>query len=64
MKELKIGQEIDARIIDDITLNEDTRELTVKFTSAIVDDIWYDTDTLFVKENESIDKILNHKWEI
>lgn len=53
MLELKAGQEIDGRVVDKITMNEDTRDMTV----------WFDTDKLIVKQNQSIDKVLNHKWE-
>jgi len=53
MKELKIGQEIDGRTIDHITMDEDTRDMV----------FWFDTDKIVVRHNESIDKVLNHKWE-
>jgi len=53
MLELKVGQEIDGKVIDKITMNEDTRDMTV----------WFDTYKLIVKQNQSIETILNHKWE-
>ena len=53
MLELKAGQKIDGRVVDKITMNEDTRDMTV----------WFDTDKLIVKQNQSIDIVLNHKWK-
>ncbi|MAO21598.1 MAG: hypothetical protein CMJ25_12680 [Phycisphaerae bacterium] len=59
MKELKIGQEIDGRTIDHITMDEDTRDMVVRFGNSC--DPY--SLTIVVKHNESIDKVLNHKWE-
>ena len=50
---MKVGQEIDGRTLDSITMDEDTRDMV----------FWFDTDKIVVRHNESIDKILNHKWE-
>jgi len=58
---LKIGQEIDGKTIHKISMNEETRDMTVCFTAPYSG---VHVDTLTVKHNESIDKVLNHKWEI
>jgi len=58
---LKIGQEIDGKRIHSISLHEDTRDMTVWFTANAINGVH--VDTLTVKHNESIDKVLNHKWE-
>ena len=58
---LKIGQEIDGKTIHKISMNKETRNMTVWFTASAVNGVH--VDTLTVKHNESIDKILNHKWE-
>jgi len=50
---MKVGQEIDGRTLDSITMDEDTRDMV----------FWFDTDKIVVRHNESIDKVLNHKWE-
>jgi len=50
---LKIGQEIDGRTLDSITMDSSTRDMV----------FWFDTDKIVVRHNESIDKVLNHKWE-
>jgi hypothetical protein len=55
---LKIGQEIDGRTIDRITMDKDTRDMTVWFDKDYPDD-----GVIVVRHNESIDKVLNHKWE-
>ncbi len=55
---LKVGQEIDGRTIDKITMDKDTRDMTVCFGEDYPDD-----NVLVVKQNESINKILNHKWK-
>ncbi len=62
MKELKIGQEVDGKRIHKISMNEDTRDMTVWFTANAINGVH--VATLTVKHNESIDKVLNHKWEI
>jgi len=60
MLELKVGQEIDGKVIDKITMNEDTRDITVWFNQ---DHLASDADCFIIKANESIETILNHKWE-
>ena len=55
---LKVGQEIDGRTIDKITMDKETRAMTVCFGEDYPDD-----NGLVVKQNESINKILNHKWK-
>ncbi len=54
---LKIGQEIDGKMIHSISIDKDTRDITVSAINGV------HVDTLTVKHNESIDKVLNHKWE-
>mgnify|MGYP003649180492 FL=1 len=56
---LKVGQEIDGRTIDHITMDKDTRDMVVRFGNS------YDpySLTIVVRHNESIEKVLNHKWE-
>ena len=55
---LKIGQEVDGRTIDRITIDRNTRDMTVWFDKNYRDD-----GVIVVRHNESIDKVLNHKWE-
>jgi len=60
MLQIKVGQEIDGKIIEEITINEDTRDMTFWFNQ---DHLASDADCLIKKSNESIETILNHKWE-
>jgi len=53
MLKIKVGQEIDGKIIDKITIHEDTRDMT----------FWFGKECLVKKSNESIETILNHKWK-
>jgi len=59
---LKIGQEIDGKTIHKITMNEETRDMTVWFIASAINGAH--VGVLTVKHNESIDKVLKHKWEI
>tara|TARA_R110002049_G_scaffold199291_1_gene369348 strand:- start:39 stop:281 length:243 start_codon:yes stop_codon:yes gene_type:complete len=73
---LKIGQEVDGRTIDRITMDRDTRDMTVWFDKdypVILEDtgeliklltnLICSGRVIVVRHNESIDKVLNHKWE-
>mgnify|MGYP003678561909 CR=1 FL=1 len=61
---LKIGQEIDGKTIHKISMDEETRDMTVWLTAYELYPInGVHFDTLTVKHNESIEKVLNHKWE-
>tara|TARA_R110002051_G_scaffold304523_1_gene373893 strand:+ start:282 stop:446 length:165 start_codon:yes stop_codon:yes gene_type:complete len=51
---LKIGQEIDGKEI--VKMFEDT---TAKVLGVVFDD----GSMIHCKENESIEKVVNHKWE-
>ena len=53
MLKIKVGQEVDGKIIDKITIHEDTRDMT----------FWFGEECLVKKSNESIEKILNHIWD-
>ncbi len=53
MLKIKVGQEVDGKIIDKITIHEDTRDMT----------FWFGEECLVKKSNESIETILNHKWK-
>ena len=68
MLQIKVGQEVDGKIVDKITINEDTREMTFFFGKhsykRYVEKGYAFTDEMLVlKENQSIETILNHKWE-
>jgi hypothetical protein len=52
--ELKIGTEVDGKKVISMFQNQETRNITVNFE---------DGDSLVNKQHESIEKILNHKWE-
>jgi hypothetical protein len=54
---LKIGQEIDGKMIHSISIDKDTRDITVSFDSCCKG------NAILIRHNESIDKVLNHKWE-
>ena len=68
MLKIKVGQEIDGKIIDKIIMNEDTREMTFFFGKYsykyyVEKGYAFEDQTLRLKENESIEKILNHVWD-
>ena len=52
MLKIKVGQEVDGKIVDKITINKDSRDMT----------FWFGKECLVKKSNESIEKILNHVW--
>jgi len=68
MLEIKEGQEIDGKVIDKIIMNEDTREMTFFFGKHsykryVEKGYAFADETLRLKAKESIETILNHKWE-
>tara|TARA_R100000458_G_C8213375_1_gene200094 strand:+ start:355 stop:543 length:189 start_codon:yes stop_codon:yes gene_type:complete len=50
--QIKVGQEVDGKIVDKITINEDTEDMT----------FWFGKECLVKKSNESIAEILDYKW--
>jgi len=54
MVELKIGTEVNGKKVISMFQDQETRNITVNFE---------DGDSLVNKQNESIEIILNHKWE-
>ena len=68
MLQIKVGQEVDGKIIDKITINEDTRDMKIFFGKYsyrryIEKGYAFEDEMLIKKANESIETILNHKWE-
>ena len=68
MLEIKEGQEIDGKVIDKIIMNEDTREMIFFFGKYsykryVEKGYSFADETLRLKAKESIETILNHKWE-
>jgi len=58
--QIKVGQEIDGKRLDKITIDKDDRDMTFWFN--VNPETGYPEVGLEKKSNESIAKILDYKW--